>query len=325
MYITLTPASQTHQLEMRYPNGFDSVECIDERAGQLALNDGGVLKIQEYWFGGIAIIQSTFELKKSTQIKILSDIEGRFLSSVVKGRLDLKTTTAKFKMQEGDIYSVYRAGFTTELSISSNCIIINILITETFIDKMGYNSAINLNLREQPDHLPGFQQHSIRPNGIQDLLNSRQQPYIKRLLLEAKILELLAETHQETAPAGENIFVINEGDKARLMEAKKLVEDNLRTPCSLIELSRKTGLNDFKLKKGFKILFGNTVFGYLAELRMNTARQLLQQGCSVGEVAETVGYKNAHHFTAAFKKRFAMLPSRVNKILLLLIGGMLWV
>jgi AraC-like DNA-binding protein len=46
---------------------------------------------------------------------------------------------------------------------------------------------------------------------------------------------------------------------------------------------------------------------------MDTAYALLQTHKSVNEVAEIVGYKYAHHFTDAFKKKYNMLPSRVSK------------
>lgn len=141
-------------------------------------------------------------------------------------------------------------------------------------------------------------------------------------MLEAGIVELLVKQHQPVKT--KMLPVFREADKARLLEAKNIVEQNLKHPCSLIELSRKTGLNDFKLKRGFKALFGNTVFGYLAGLRMNLAYKLLREGNSVNEVAEAVGYKNAHHFTAAFKKHFDMLPSKVSKLMLILMGCWGW-
>lgn len=47
---------------------------------------------------------------------------------------------------------------------------------------------------------------------------------------------------------------------------------------TLIELSRLIGLNDYKLKKGFKEMFGTTVFGYLREKRLEKAFHLLQEG-----------------------------------------------
>ncbi|AYL96131.1 helix-turn-helix transcriptional regulator [Mucilaginibacter celer] len=322
MYISLTPASPTTDLQLQYPDDFLAANCIDERTGQILFSDGGLIDIGEYWFEGVAIIQTTINLKQTAHLMIRSDIRGSYLSQVLKGRLELKTDSAKFKMDEGDIHSIYTDGISTALSVNGHCSLITIILTESFINKIAYRTAIQFNLKEQPDILSYQSVKSF--TAIQDILRTNHLPYIKRLLLEAKTLELLTGLHQPAKPGPETGFALTDADKERLMEARKLVEANLRSPCSLIELSRKTGLNDFKLKKGFKILFGNTVFGYLAELRMNLAYKLLQQGRSVGEVAETVGYKNAHHFTAAFKKRFDILPSRLGKAIILLVTGVFW-
>jgi AraC-like DNA-binding protein len=52
---------------------------------------------------------------------------------------------------------------------------------------------------------------------------------------------------------------------------------------------------------------------------MDKAKLLLKEGKPVREVAFEVGYKNAHHFTTAFKKKFGYLPSKINKLLGLLV------
>lgn len=140
--------------------------------------------------------------------------------------------------------------------------------------------------------------------------------FASRLIIEAKVIELLAlqldQLHRTTDLLSSN-GIIKEHDLEKLIEARTIIERNLRTPCSLIELSRRVGLNDFKLKKGFKELTGNTVFGYLYDCRMNRAQELLQQKYNVNEVSFLVGYKNPQHFTAAYKKKFGILPSYVNK------------
>jgi AraC-like DNA-binding protein len=41
---------------------------------------------------------------------------------------------------------------------------------------------------------------------------------------------------------------------------------------------------------------------------------LLEQGKTVGEAADQAGYRNAHHFTAAFKKYFGYLPSQLKRL-----------
>jgi AraC-like DNA-binding protein len=81
---------------------------------------------------------------------------------------------------------------------------------------------------------------------------------------------------------------------------------------SLLDLSKQFGINQNKLKKSFKEVFGIPVIEYLYNLKMEHARNLLyDQGMYVGEVAAVVGYKNANHFATAFKRKFGMKPSRV--------------
>ena len=84
-------------------------------------------------------------------------------------------------------------------------------------------------------------------------------------------------------------------------------------PHSLQSLSRAFCLNEFKLKKGFKELFGDTVFGYIHSLRMQHARSLiLDEKMNINKVAGKVGYKNANHFSTAFKKQFGIAPSLIK-------------
>jgi len=81
---------------------------------------------------------------------------------------------------------------------------------------------------------------------------------------------------------------------------------------SLLDLSKQFGINQNKLKKSFKEIFGVPVIEYLYNLKMEHARNLLyDQGMYVGEVAAVVGYKNANHFATAFKRKFGMKPSKI--------------
>jgi AraC-like DNA-binding protein len=108
---------------------------------------------------------------------------------------------------------------------------------------------------------------------------------------------------------------MKEEDVAKILLAKAIVEHNIQKPYSIIELSRKAGLNDYKLKKGFKEIIGYTVFGYLNHIRMEKAYKLLyNEKKSVNEVSFLVGYKNSQHFITAFKKKFNILPGSLKRI-----------
>ena len=81
---------------------------------------------------------------------------------------------------------------------------------------------------------------------------------------------------------------------------------------SLLELSRNFGINQSKLKKSFKELFGVPVIEYLYNLKMEHAKNMLyEKRLYVGEVASMVGYKNANHFATAFKRKFGVNPKNV--------------
>lgn len=153
-------------------------------------------------------------------------------------------------------------------------------------------------------------------NVIYEILHCPYADMLRKVYLEAKVTELLL---MQLAQLGadrpaEPRSVLRNGDAERLLHVKTLIEENLQEPCSLITLANKAGLNDFKLKKGFKELFGNTVFGYMNEVRMEKARQQLLEGqSSVADISFMVGYKNPQHFTAAFKKYFGYLPSELKR------------
>ena len=86
-------------------------------------------------------------------------------------------------------------------------------------------------------------------------------------------------------------------------------------PCivteSLVELSEKIGLNIKKLKEGFKQIYGDTVYGYLLDYKMNEARRMLSsRNFNVNEVGLKIGYSTSSHFISAFKKKFGTTPKK---------------
>ena len=86
-------------------------------------------------------------------------------------------------------------------------------------------------------------------------------------------------------------------------------------PCTLVELSHKVGINDFKLKKGFKQLYGTTVYEFLVDARMEKAKLLLlETETSIHEIAFVTGYKNLSSFITAFKKKMGYSPGSYKRL-----------
>ncbi len=136
---------------------------------------------------------------------------------------------------------------------------------------------------------------------------------LQRLHLETKATELLLLQIRDL-PAMPELAHLKAKDIECLQEARAYIERNYLMPCSIIDLARKIGINQTKLKSGFKELFGNTVFGYVRDLQMEKARQLLlDEKLYVNEVADQLGYKHPQHFAAAFKRKFGILPSALKE------------
>jgi AraC-like DNA-binding protein len=104
-------------------------------------------------------------------------------------------------------------------------------------------------------------------------------------------------------------FLAMDSEREKIYEARTYIEDNLTQLFTIRELSRKVAMNECYLKKGFKTLVGKTIHEYQQFLRIEKAKHLLQEeGRSVTDVADTLGYSSISHFSTAFKKATGMKP-----------------
>lgn len=104
-------------------------------------------------------------------------------------------------------------------------------------------------------------------------------------------------------------FLAYDSEREKVMEARRVVEMHFDNPLTIKELSRKVAMNECYLKKGFKALTGKTIHEYTQDLRISKAKEMLQQqGLSVSDVANTLGFSSISHFSTAFKKATDMKP-----------------
>jgi AraC-like DNA-binding protein len=150
---------------------------------------------------------------------------------------------------------------------------------------------------------------------VNQILSCPMEGPLRRLFIESKALEILAlELDLLASQVAHKQLKISRSDRDKLAHAAQILEAELDNPPGLLELARRAGLNDFKLKRGFRVQFGESVFGYLRSLRMEKARAMLSESdANVSEVAVAVGYSSFGHFTAAFRKQFGVLPKDLKK------------
>jgi transcriptional regulator, AraC family len=149
---------------------------------------------------------------------------------------------------------------------------------------------------------------------LYQLMNYNLGDAIKQLYFKAKSYELLSlyfNTENESA-ADACPFLADEQNMKRIKMAKDIILDRMTDPPSLAALSAEIGLSLKKLKEGFKEVYGDTVYGFMLDHKLNHARQLLDSGqYNVNEVGLKIGYSTASHFISAFKKNLAPLPKNI--------------
>ncbi|RAV21664.1 AraC family transcriptional regulator [Paenibacillus contaminans] len=144
-----------------------------------------------------------------------------------------------------------------------------------------------------------------------EMVHSTYMGALKRLHMESKIMEIVLLVLEKYMGEQRSTaaYFIKKTDVERLYAAKQIIQDRLENPLTLKQLARATELNELKLKKGFKELFGMTVFEYIRDLRLEKGLFLMQyEQLNIGEAAAAVGYSNPSNFSAAFYKKYGCKP-----------------
>lgn len=148
---------------------------------------------------------------------------------------------------------------------------------------------------------------------LNQLMNFNLTPSIKNLYFKAKAFELLSLyfNKAENPDLEQCPFLSDEENIKKIRRAKDIVISRMAEPPSLQELADEIGLSLKKLKEGFKQIYGDSVYSFLFDYKMEYARKLLESGeYNVNEVGLKVGYSTASHFIAGFKKKFGTTPKK---------------
>jgi len=151
---------------------------------------------------------------------------------------------------------------------------------------------------------------------IRQIIDHPYKGDLQQLFLLSKSIELLVLCAESCSRAAKDkpTYIRDPADKEKLLAVRDLINERLDCPPNLSEIARTVGLNEYKLKRGFKELFQTTVFGYLAEQRLLLARQyLLDTRKTAAEIAAELGFATPQHFNNVFKKRFGAPPDKIRK------------
>jgi AraC-like DNA-binding protein len=137
---------------------------------------------------------------------------------------------------------------------------------------------------------------------------------LKNIFLQSKALELLLFSSDQFVQNDTDDrygcrFLTHMEDREKIEKAKGILLEQLDAPITIRDLARRVAMNECYLKKGFKAMYGTTIYDYFQKERMEKAKGLLyEKGMSVSEVAILMGYSCISHFSTAFKKHTGLKP-----------------
>tara|TARA_R110001583_G_scaffold15153_7_gene62704 strand:- start:8583 stop:9473 length:891 start_codon:yes stop_codon:yes gene_type:complete len=148
---------------------------------------------------------------------------------------------------------------------------------------------------------------------LSQVMNYNLHPSIKELYIKGKVYELISLyfNKSQDADVEQCPFLVDEDNVKRIRKAKEIIISRMAEPPSLQDLSEEIGLSLKKLKEGFKQIYGDSVYSFLFDYKMEYARKMLESGKhNVNEVGLKVGYSTSSHFIAAFKKKYSTTPKK---------------
>jgi AraC-like DNA-binding protein len=136
-------------------------------------------------------------------------------------------------------------------------------------------------------------------------------PAVRTVYLESLAMQLLCHTVTELSMRDphEHTASIAPRDLKRIYEARDHLAQHYASPPTIPQLARMVGMNQTKLKAGFKQTFQMTIYAYILQRRMEaTAQLLVEREFSVAEIAYRVGYDYPANFSCAFKRYYGCSP-----------------
>lgn len=309
-------------LENSFPDNYKDVEnAIMERVIDID-NCLGRGMYKDIFFEGIRISYGDLRLRENALLSFESDFETVEMHFDLSGESITHLSSShhsaiRFLHNTHNIMYAPGVKGRLELSPTSRMIEVNLnpAIFEKYVESSDIHKRFLTDLKNQNPSIVGKHNMPITPDMMKilnDIIECPKTGIYKRMYLEAKVIELLMLQLEQFAAHDCHVFCsLKPADIDKMHYARKIILERIHNPCSLIDLARQIGTNEFTLKKGFKEVFGTTVFGMVADVKLMQAKEMLLSGeKNISEISLDTGYKNPTHFSAAFKKRFGVSPSK---------------
>jgi ligand-binding sensor domain-containing protein/AraC-like DNA-binding protein len=194
----------------------------------------------------------------------------------------------------------------------------SLLIVGAFVGGLYYylkwkrNRIINAQIQNSAADL----QHLIHQLSEEILVPSPlEQVNLRVLLLNAKKVlqqqrEMKLQVQQVTQP-NSNDAILSASDEIFIQKALNFVESHLDVSAYSVEqLSKDMGMDRTGLYRKLVNIIGKTPTSFIRSIRLNRAAKLLEDGFSVAEVADRVGFGTSSYLSKCFFEEFGVKPSK---------------
>lgn len=147
---------------------------------------------------------------------------------------------------------------------------------------------------------------------LNQICKEQMHDSLQNLYIKGKVYELLSLYFNKNKDSEQSCpFLDDEENVDKIKNAKQIVINNMAEPPSLQELAEQIGLTVPKLNDGFRHIYGDSIFNFLLDYKLEFARKmLLSKKHNVSEISLQVGYSTASHFISAFKKKYGTTPKQ---------------
>lgn len=287
----------------------------------------GEIEVTEWLFNGISIFLLAGTIRNHATLNLKQETEGIFMCFNLSGKIKLqeKNLSKDIDFIDNQHTIFYSKGINGKLTFEPfplKALMIQ-LPEKQFREIVGKDEAIGTFLKSISEKTTvQFSNQNLTidlllQHCIDAMLNCKYEDNLKRMFLFSKVIEILVLQIESFKKLDniKNVYITTDYDRERILYAKDYLLKSLENPPSLKQLARIAGINEFKLKKGFKELFKQTVFEYLADVRLELGKNdLLENKKTISQIAFELGYSSLQHFSNSFKRKFGVSPNQVRKV-----------
>lgn len=279
---------------------------------------------------GLKLIVNEYKLKKNISVDFTIENAPLEFAFCLSGKMNIEINQS--------------SGFKSFLEISSgNCAVFCLPHTSGTMRISGCEQLKVLSLHVSKDYLKQFvyQEISDFPKILSDaiwsedsnpfILTSKMNPLMtmsgnqilenvfsgtpRKMFLEAKALELMthiiSQISDDYSEKSTNQLSSEEIEKIEKLE-QNLIQNFANLP-SLAEMAESLAMTHTRLNQAFRKVFGNTVFGYIREKRLEEAKAMLEKGLTVTEITYKLGFSSPAHLSRDFREKFGINPKAYQK------------